>query len=178
MYNGIAHHQTIYFIADGKRWFSMKEYQWLLCLKRKLVSSESFSQVLLSKPQDVCTWVFDRRSHKAAWVVLSWKHLSVVKTDLGEKHISCVVWVSSFLVSLHVLWICVAICGITWWASREKPAVPGAGGRSAVTEAFGRVWPKPNWPFKQEGDEGDREFPTINGDLKELYFNTLNGSLS
>lgn len=170
MYKGIAYHQTIHFIADAKRWFSMKEYQWLLCLKRKLVSSESFSQVLLSKPQDVCTWVFERRSHKAAWVVLSWKHFTVVRTDLGEKHISCVVWVSSFLVSLHVLWICVAICGIAWWASREKPAVPGAGGRSAVTEAFWHVWPKPNWPFKQEGGWRGQRISSYKWRLKATVF--------
>lgn len=45
-------------------------------------------------------WIFERRSCKAAWVMLSWKHLIMVKTDLGEKCMSYVIWLSSFLWSV------------------------------------------------------------------------------
>lgn len=70
------------------------------------------------------------------------------------------------LVSVHLLWICVAMCWITWWASREELAVPGAGSSSAGTEAFDMSGQNLIDLLQRRGvgDEGDREFPAINGD--------------
>lgn len=157
MYNGIAYHQTIYFIADAKRLFRMKEYQWLLCLKRKQVSSEGFSQVLFPN-RKIYAPEFLRegltRLPEWYWAENIWLWLKLT----WEKNVFLALFESARFSSesASIVDLCGHMLDHLVGGIEGKLTVPGAGGRSAVTEALGRVWPKPNWPFRNEGGGGWR----------------------